>query len=151
MFKICPLLAYSYAFDFGALKLIEIHKQLMQDIKTFNFGLLDLTHHLSSGFKASYTKICYDGIDALRQACGGAGFSCWSGLPTLQTDYSPNTTFEGDNTVMHQQSTKFIVKNFKNIQKGFKPTGIFEYFNRFDELLKLKSNAKKPEDLLCLK
>jgi len=36
----------------------------------------------------------------MRQACGGAGFSCWSGLPTLLVEYAPNTTFEGDNTVM---------------------------------------------------
>lgn len=119
----------------------------MQDIKTGNFGLLDLCHHLSSGYKASFTRISYDGLDTLRQNCGGAGFLAWSGLPSMQTDYAPNTTFEGDNTVMHQQSARLIIKTIKNIQRGFKPSGVFDYFNRFDELLKLKCNISAPQDL----
>jgi len=41
-----------------------------------------------------------DGLDKMKLACGGAGFSMYSGLPLLYLDYSPNTTFEGDNTVM---------------------------------------------------
>lgn len=35
----------------------------------------------------------------------------------------------------------------KNIQRGFKPTGIFEYFNRFDDLLKMKSDVKTVEGI----
>lgn len=59
-----------------------------------------MMHHLSAGFKATFSRIAYDGIDQCRQACGGAGFSAHSGLVSLQTDYAPNTTYEGDNTVM---------------------------------------------------
>jgi hypothetical protein len=55
----------------------------MKDIHQGNFGLLDLCHHLTSGYKASYTKIAYEGIDTVRQNCGGAGFLAWSGLPLL--------------------------------------------------------------------
>ncbi len=43
------------------------------------------------------------------------------------------------------------MKNAKDFAKGKKPTGIFEYFNDFDQLLGLKSGVKKFEDLLCLK
>lgn len=66
MFKIAPLLAYCYAMNFSALRLIDIHQQLIKDIQKGNFGLLDILHHLSSGYKASYTKIAYEGIDAMR-------------------------------------------------------------------------------------
>ncbi len=65
-FKIIPLVAYSYAFIFSSYRLMAIHKQLLIDIKTKNFGLLEQLHHLSSGFKACYTKIAYEGIDTLR-------------------------------------------------------------------------------------
>ena len=123
----------------------------MKDIHVGNFGLLDLCHHLSSGYKASYTKIVYEGIDVMRQSCGGAGFLAWSGLPSLQTDYAPNTTFEGDNTVMLQQSARLILKTIKNIQRGFKPSGVFEYFNKMQELLAAKSNIKSHTDLHDLK
>ena len=83
MFKYAPLLAYAYAMNFSSLDLIQIHQQLVQDVEKGNFGLLDLCHHLSSGYKAAYSKITYEGIDAIRQSCGGAGFSAWSGLPAL--------------------------------------------------------------------
>lgn len=135
---------------FSTYRLIDVHQQLLKDIDKGNFGLLDLTHHLSAGYKACYTKIAYEGIDSLRQACGGAGFLAFSGLPQLITDYAPNTTFEGDNTVLLQQAAKFILKNVKNIQKGFKPTGVFEYFNNIDGLLKSKASINKVEDVICL-
>jgi len=38
----------------------------------------------------------------IRQSLGGAGYSAWSGIPYLIEDYSPEVTFEGDNTVMAQ-------------------------------------------------
>lgn len=77
----------------------------------------------------------------MRQACGGAGFSAWSGLPALVFDYAPHTTFEGDNTVMAQQSSKYLFKNVKNIQKGFKATGIFKYLNNVEDLCSKKCPA----------
>ena len=150
MFKFAPLLAYSYAMSFASHNLVDLHKQLVANIEKGDYGMLDLAHHLSAGYKACYTKITYEGIDLLRQSCGGAGFSAWSGLPTIQTDYAPNTTFEGDNTVLLQQCAKFIIKNTKNIQRGFKPTGVFSYFNEFETLLSLKCTAKASDDLLCL-
>ena len=92
-------------------------------------------HHLSSGFKGSFTRIAYDGVDSLRQACGGAGFSAHSGLPALQVDYAPNTTFEGDNTVMLQQAARYIMKTWKKIGKGEKATGVMSYLNDVNSLL----------------
>jgi acyl-CoA oxidase len=59
-------------------------------------------HHFTSGMKACYTQVTYDGLLAIRQSLGGAGYSAWSGLPRLIDDYSPMVTFEGDNTVMAQ-------------------------------------------------
>mgnify|MGYP000594688017 CR=1 FL=1 len=76
--------------------------QLIEDIKVNKYDLLDYCHHYSSGMKSVYTQDAFDGIVAIRQACGGAAFSAWSGLPELIEGYSPNTTFEGDNTVMAQ-------------------------------------------------
>jgi acyl-CoA oxidase len=91
---------------------------------------------LSSGQKSFFTKIAYEGIDALRQACGGAGFSCFSGLPSLLVDYAPNTTFEGDNTVMAMQSARYLIKTYKNLHKGFKATNpVMKYLNNAEKLL----------------
>jgi hypothetical protein len=40
-----------------------------------NFGLMDLLHHITAGFKALNTQYSYNGLDELRQACGGAGYT----------------------------------------------------------------------------
>jgi len=41
-----------------------------------------------------------DSLILIRQSLGGAGYTAWSGIPTLIEEYSPQVTFEGDNTVM---------------------------------------------------
>lgn len=46
----------------------------------------------------------------MREACGGAGFSQFSALPYLLTDYAAKVAYEGDNTVMLQQSAKYLMK-----------------------------------------
>jgi len=74
---------------------------------------------LLSGFKVTFSETTYNGLDACRQSLGGAGFSSYSGLPELFFVYSPVVTFEGDNTVMTQQSARYLMKNLKNIAKGF--------------------------------
>lgn len=64
--------------------------------------------------KALYTEITYDGMQICRKACGGHGFSHYSGLPALLSEYASNTTLEGENTIMYLQVTRFLLKNYKN-------------------------------------
>ena len=68
--------------------------------KNKDFSSLEMLHHLSSGYKAVYTRLAKDGMEIVRQSCGGAGFSQYSGLPILCEEYAPNITFEGDNILM---------------------------------------------------
>lgn len=107
-FKLISLLAYTVTMNFSGRYLHKEHVAMLHDIANNEFGRLDIMHHLSAGWKAAFSRIAYDGIDALRQACGGAGFSAHSGLPSLQVDYAPNTTYEGDNTVLYQQAARLI-------------------------------------------
>jgi hypothetical protein len=74
----------------------------MEEIKKSDFKFMDVVHHYTSGMKAVFTQECMDGLVIIRQSVGGAGFSAWSGLPSLVSDFSPQVTFEGDNTVMAQ-------------------------------------------------
>jgi acyl-CoA oxidase len=52
--------------------------------------------------------MAYDGIELVRVNCGGAGYSAWSALPQCWSDYSPTPVYEGDNTVMAQQTVGYI-------------------------------------------
>ena len=80
--------------------------------------MLDVLHHLTSGFKAYNTEKMYTGIDKLRQACGGAGFLIYSGIAEVWEDIAPGPTFEGINVVMFQQSARYLFKQAKILAKG---------------------------------
>jgi alkylation response protein AidB-like acyl-CoA dehydrogenase len=43
-------------------------------------------HHFTSGLKAMFTDFAYYGIDELRQACGGAGFTLASQIAQIWLD-----------------------------------------------------------------
>ena len=151
MFKLAPLIAAIYVMNTAARYQFQMHLNLIKDLDNNEFGGLDLMHHMTSGFKACFSRIAYDGLDTCRVACGGAGFSAHSGLPSLQVDYSPNTTYEGDNTVMLQQTARLLMKTWKKIKSGKeKPTGLLSYINNIDTLLQSKSEIRTVDDALSL-
>lgn len=42
-----------------------------------------------------FSEIAYDGMEICRKACGGHGFSHYSGIPMLLAEYAANLTLEG--------------------------------------------------------
>lgn len=107
-----------------------------------NFKLLDELHHFTSGIKAIATSYAYTGIDELRQACGGAGFTLASGIADIWQDIAPYSTFEGVNVVMAQQSSRYVLKQAKKAAKGQECTGFFSYINHLNSVCNSKSEAK---------
>ena len=121
---------------------------MLEEIAKDDFDSLDELHHLTSGFKSLHSQQTYDGLLEIRQALGGAGYSAWSGIPQLIDNYSPQVTFEGDNTVMLIQSTRYLKKLYKKAMNGAKMSSpLFEYLNHVDANLKKVCSAKTPEDL----
>mmetsp|Transcript_47447 Transcript_47447/g.34731 ORF Transcript_47447/g.34731 Transcript_47447/m.34731 type:complete len:242 (-) Transcript_47447:305-1030(-) len=150
MHKIAPYLAYCYAFKGVDYYMYALQEQIKINVEKNDFSLLDLAHHLSSGLKAFLTTKLVDGLDILRQSCGGAGFSAWSGLPQLCSDQTPKITYEGDNVIMATQGTRFIIKTVRNLKKGMKASGFFKYLNKLEKFKSFTCPAKSPECFLDL-
>jgi len=149
-FKLIPLLAYSYAFVFVYKRLMDDFATLKKQIKAGDLSGIGDMHTISSGTKAFYTWMTLKGMEECRQACGGAGYSMHSGLPTLAQDYAAQVTYEGDNTVMAQQCARFLVKSMSKLMKGEKLTGWVSYLNNVSEVSEFTCKAEKPEDFDCL-
>ena len=66
-------------------------------------------HGWSAGLKAWATWHAHGAIDEARQACGGHGYSGYSGLPGLLAEHAVCVTWEGDNTVMSLQCARFLL------------------------------------------
>lgn len=79
-----------------------------------------------------------------------------SGLGQLRNDNDANCTYEGENNVLIQQTSNWLLSLYKNLQKGtkvFTPMGSATFLNDIDSILKTKFPAKtideatKPESM----
>ena len=148
-----PALATMFAHSFMTQHIREKYNLLLKGIETNDFALLEEVHHLTSGLKALHTQEAFDMMLEIRQSLGGAGFTAWSGLPSLIANFAPLPTFEGDNTVMAQQSFTYLMKQAKKLFGGIvKPEmdPSFHYIAEVNSLLIKKSPCKRMEDFLDL-
>ena len=67
----------------------------MEDAKENNFSRLNEAHIITSSVKGVSTKDGLEGLEIVRRAAGGHGYSSYSALPTLQLEVVPTYTFEG--------------------------------------------------------
>lgn len=67
------------------------------------------------GVAAWYGISC---LQECREATGGLGYSAYSALSRIKNNADLAATWEGDNSVLIQQTGKFILKQFQRIFKG---------------------------------
>lgn len=70
--------------------------------------------------KAVYTSKLVESIEKIRLSCGGHGFSAYARFTDLFSEYSPFPTYEGENTVLHLQAARHLVKALKKCLRGDK-------------------------------
>ena len=117
--KLLTNLAMTYAIHSGAWKATEIAQENVKRIYDKNdFSLMGELHAILSGCKAIYSWDALEQLNIIRMSAGGHGYSSYSGLPLLQTEYAVNCTHEGENTVMALQTARFLIGNLTRIQNG---------------------------------
>ena len=76
-----PHVAAKFVISFVVSTLVKIIDDTTQLIKEKeSYEMLDILHHLTSGYKAYMTEYAYKALDEMRQACGGAGYHIASGV-----------------------------------------------------------------------
>eukprot|EP01132_Coremiostelium_polycephalum_P008423 gene8423-10342_t len=124
MNRIFPHIATCYAYFFAGKHLSSCHERMKADIKARkDISLLPELHANSAGLKTVVTYGTSEGIEACRLACGGHGYSKFSGLPTLQNNYVHVVTAEGENNILPQQTARYLLKMLKSASEGKPITG----------------------------
>jgi len=102
-------------------------------------------HSLSSGAKPLFAWITQRGIQDCREACGGHGYLKASKLGQLRNDNDANCTYEGENNVLIQQTSNWLLTAYKGVLKGtpvVTPLGSADFLNKINEILASKFDAK---------
>jgi len=148
--KLLPLLAIAYAFHFTKNQMLQMFNNMEKDLAKGSYESLAEVHAASAGLKAITTDTTSQGIEVCRKACGGHGYSLFSGIPDMYTDYVPACTYEGDNTVMLLQTARYLLKAFNAGQSGSSVHGNLSFFQKekLAQVLNERCSAQKPEDLL---
>ncbi|KAI9760311.1 MAG: hypothetical protein M4579_001715 [Chaenotheca gracillima] len=82
--------------------------------------LADL-HATSCGLKALASTTAAEGLEVCRRACGGHGYSSFGGIGSWYADYLPTTTWEGDNYMLTQQVSRYLLKSARAVLDGNAP------------------------------
>ena len=114
--RILPTIADSYALFFTGKYMIQLLDQSLKIEEEGGEGGAELgaeLHAASCSLKSLCTTIAADGIEECRRSCGGYGFQMASGLPTLYASYMQSFTPEGDNYLLTQQTSKYLMRAFR--------------------------------------
>ncbi|XP_017774752.1 PREDICTED: peroxisomal acyl-coenzyme A oxidase 3 isoform X2 [Nicrophorus vespilloides] len=80
--------------------------------------LVSEIHAIVSGSKPLITTTCMAAIQESREACGGHGYLKAARLGELRNNNDPSLTYEGDNNVLIQQTSNWLIRQWNNVLEG---------------------------------
>ncbi|XP_069134207.1 peroxisomal acyl-coenzyme A oxidase 3-like [Argopecten irradians] len=153
--RLIPYLAATYALehfsdsffmDFVAIRV----GMMLGDNSEYQAELGKEIHALSCASKPLAAWIARDAIQECREACGGHGFFKVNRLGEIRDDHDPNCTYEGDNNVILQQTSNYLLSlldsNFSKGETIETPLGSINFLNDLNGLLQTKFEARTVED-----
>lgn len=137
--RLIPLLAMTYAFSNGANVLQELSHNTMDELDDAvanddkagidkGIAAMKSLFVASGSLKSTCTWLTLSTIDQCRQACGGHGYSSYSGFGKIYNDWAVQCTWEGDNNILGMSIGKQLVKSISSVLRdGEKMSGILEF------------------------
>ncbi|OAR02537.1 hypothetical protein LLEC1_02439 [Akanthomyces lecanii] len=108
--RLFPLLAAAFALQYTGKVMRQDYAKTRSEVEKGNLEGLAVMHSNSSGLKSLSTEITNGGIETCRRAMGGHGYGSGSGLVEMQKDYQAKPILEGDNWMITQQTSSFLIK-----------------------------------------
>lgn len=134
--RLLPLLAATFALHFTGQSMIKMYRENQKRMASaaapaggnnssrrrpgpeeLNPGadLLADLHATSCALKSYGSTVAAEGLEVCRRACGGHGYSSFSGIGTWYADYLPTVTWEGDNYMLTQQVSRYLLKTARAV------------------------------------
>ncbi|RMZ89815.1 hypothetical protein DV736_g2946, partial [Chaetothyriales sp. CBS 134916] len=134
--RLLPLLAATFALHFTGQNMIKMYEHNQKIMAAANTQGADSTrapgpeelqpgtdiladlHATSCALKALGSTVAGEGLEVCRRACGGHGYSSFAGLASWYADYLPTLTWEGDNYMLTQQVSRYLLKSARAVLDG---------------------------------
>mmetsp|Transcript_3186 Transcript_3186/g.3568 ORF Transcript_3186/g.3568 Transcript_3186/m.3568 type:complete len:707 (+) Transcript_3186:120-2240(+) len=157
--RLIPYLALTYAMAVGTKKLENDHAACLKEFdhavnsndRATLLRAIETTKSLfidSASLKSTCTWLAGDCITESRQACGGHGYSAYSGFGKTYGDWTVQCTYEGDNSVLGMSAGKAIISNTAQvINKNKKITGSISFLSNAKNYINNELVLKSDEDL----
>ncbi|XP_054713813.1 peroxisomal acyl-coenzyme A oxidase 3-like [Uloborus diversus] len=157
-YRLLPYLAATYTlYHFVSRfndELINIQMKIIFGEKTSELSdQVGEFHALCSAAKPVITWTARDAIQECREACGGHGYLQASGFGHLRNDNDANCTYEGDNNVLLQQTSNYLLGLLRKKAEGseFIHLESVTFLDHMDSILKENFRASVLEDCLDMK
>jgi len=135
--RLLPLLAATFALHFTGKSMIKLYNENQKRMSAGDAGkvadstrhpgpeelnpgtdLLADLHSTSCALKSYGSTVAAEGLEVCRRACGGHGYSSFSGIGSWYADYLPTVTWEGDNYMLTQQVSRYLLKSARAVLAG---------------------------------
>lgn len=137
--RIFPYLAASCVLKVAAVTLTEAYYEVIEcshreseDFEELSKRVAEL-HGLVSAFKPLLTWTARDAVQEAREACGGHGYLKAANIGELRANNDPAVTYEGDNNVLGQQTSNWLLKQW-TAEEPNTPLGTVEFMGRRKEI-----------------
>ncbi|XP_012224250.1 peroxisomal acyl-coenzyme A oxidase 3 [Linepithema humile] len=131
--------------------IMELDNNTLEENENSNADAGMEIHALSSATKPLCSWIARDAIQDCRESCGGHGYLKMSRLGDIRAENDANCTYEGENNVLIQQASNWLLSQWANVINGrfvSSPLGSVDFLNDAERILNTKFNQITMQDTL---
>lgn len=132
-YKLFPWIASAFAMNFASKWIWEMYSNVTSELEQGDLDRLPELHAISCVLKAISTSDAARGIEECRKACGGHGYMTCSSFPTSYGMATAAETYEGENTVLYLQTSRFLMKAWHGVKSGQSMSPTVKYLERVSE------------------
>uniref|UniRef100_A0A3B4TMA9 Acyl-coenzyme A oxidase n=1 Tax=Seriola dumerili TaxID=41447 RepID=A0A3B4TMA9_SERDU len=155
--RLIPYLAAAYALERFSkdifMNFVEFQiGQIMRDNSDRQADMGKEIHAIGCSSKPLGSWTAQRGIQECREACGGHGYLAMNRLGNLRDDNDPNCTYEGDNNVLLQQTSNYLLSWLQaKLHDGVRiesPLHTVDFLDDFRRILGTKFKATSMEECM---